>query len=98
MEMASKSDHFLNFYFLTTRHVGSQLPAQGSNLCPLSWKHSLNHWTAREVPKATYFKRQLKEMGNLRSEQSGSNIFTIFKMRHLGQVIEKKKKEEGLKT
>ena len=67
MEMASKSDHFLNFYFLTTRHVGSQLPAQGSNLCPLSWKHSLNHWTAREVPKATYFKRQLKEMGNLRS-------------------------------
>ena len=25
-------------------------PEQGSNPCPLHWKHSLNHWTAREVP------------------------------------------------
>ena len=57
MEMANESYCFLNFYFLTKRHVGSQLPAEGSNLCPLRWKHSLNHWTAKEVPKATYFKR-----------------------------------------
>ena len=67
MEMANESYCFLNFYFLTKRHVGSQLPAEGSNLCSLRWKHSLNHWTAKEVPEATYFKRQLKEMGNLRS-------------------------------
>ena len=93
--MASKSYRFLKFYFLTTQHVGSQLPAQGWNLCPLHWKHNLNHCTTREVPKATYFKRQLKEMGNLRSKQSGSNIVTIFKMGHLGQVIAKKKKKKG---
>jgi len=53
---------------------------------------SPNRWTTREVPKATYFKRQLKEMGNLKSKQSGSNIVTIFKMGHLGQVIAKKEK------
>ena len=26
-------------------------PNQGSNLCPLQWKHSLNHWTTRDVPR-----------------------------------------------
>ena len=31
------------------QHVGSQFPSQGSNLCPLHWKYSLNHWTTREV-------------------------------------------------
>ena len=43
---------FLCFGFWAARHVGSQLPDQGSNLCPLHWKHSLNHWTIREVLRA----------------------------------------------
>ena len=31
----------------------SWFPNQGSNLCPLLWKHSLDHWTTREVPTFT---------------------------------------------
>ena len=30
-------------------------PDQGSNLCPLQWECSLNHWTVREVPCHTSF-------------------------------------------
>ena len=39
------------FFGHTARHVGSQLPNQGSNPCPLALEAwSLNHWTTREVP------------------------------------------------
>ena len=38
------------------QHVRSQFPNQRLNLCPLHWEHSLNHWTAREVPE--FFKCQ----------------------------------------
>ena len=31
--------------------AGSQFLDQGSNLCPLQWKQSPNHWTAREFPR-----------------------------------------------
>ena len=41
---------FLCFGFLSGRHVGSQLPRQGSNPHPLHWKVKPNHWTTREVP------------------------------------------------
>ena len=34
----------------TTWHAESLFPNQGSNLHPHHWKHSLNHWTSREVP------------------------------------------------
>ena len=29
-------------------------PNQELNLCPLHWKHSLNHWTARGVLEWTF--------------------------------------------
>ena len=29
---------------------GIQFPDQGSNLGPLHWEHSLNHWATKEVP------------------------------------------------
>ena len=32
------------------RHVESRFPDQVSNLHPLQWKWSLNHWITREVP------------------------------------------------
>lgn len=35
--------------FLAARHVGSQLPNQGSNPQPLHWKQSPKHGTTREV-------------------------------------------------
>ena len=38
------------FDFLTARYLGSYLPYQGPNLCPLIGRHSLNHWATREVP------------------------------------------------
>ena len=40
------------FFFFLLYHVtcGILFPNQGLNPCPLHWKHSLNHWTAREVP------------------------------------------------
>ena len=32
--------HFFFFFFgCASRHAGSQFPDQGSNLCPLQWKH-----------------------------------------------------------
>ena len=45
---------FILIYFLIfwPHHMacGSLVPNQGSNLCPLHWKHEdLTHWTAREV-------------------------------------------------
>ena len=42
-----------NFFFFcgTKAHVGFYSPNQGLNLCPIYWKHSLNHWTTREVPQ-----------------------------------------------
>ena len=30
------------FFFLATRHVGSQLPNQGLNSCPRNWKHRVS--------------------------------------------------------
>ena len=40
---------FKKVLFLHTKgHVGS-FPLQGLNPGPLHWKHSLNHWTTREV-------------------------------------------------
>ena len=44
---------FIYFLGLATQHVGSQFPNEGSHPCPLHWKHSLNHWTARKVPGIT---------------------------------------------
>ena len=41
----------LMFWFLVTKHVGSQPPNQGLNPHALHfWRWSLNHWTATEVP------------------------------------------------
>ena len=38
------------------QHVGSQFPHQGFNLCSQAVEgQSLNHWTAREVPKLFQF-------------------------------------------
>ena len=31
-------------------HKGSHFPDQGSNLCPLHWECSFNHWPTRDVP------------------------------------------------
>ena len=48
----------LCFGFLAARHVGSQLPDQGSNPHPLHWKvksQPLDHWTTGEVPESIFF-------------------------------------------
>ena len=39
----------LCFGFLTTRHVGSQFPDQGSNQHPCIGRQSLKHWATWEV-------------------------------------------------
>ena len=39
----------------TTQTVGSQLIDQESKPCPALKAHSLNHWTAREVPRGHRF-------------------------------------------
>ena len=40
---------FYVLVFLAVRHVGSQLPDQGSNPHPLHWKVKSYHWTTRGV-------------------------------------------------
>ena len=40
---------FLLIYTLLS--ISDLFPDQGSNPFPLLWKHSLNYWTAREVPR-----------------------------------------------
>ena len=47
---------FLYVFGCITQHVGSQFLDQGSNLHLLHWKHSLNHWTTREIPSFSFFK------------------------------------------
>ena len=39
----------------TMWYMGSQFSEQGSNPCPLQWRHSLNHWATREVPQLLFF-------------------------------------------
>ena len=41
---------FLKFFGCALQHVGSYFLDQGLNLCPLHWRRSLNHCTAREAP------------------------------------------------
>ena len=52
---------FLFFFFAlaTLQHVGSQLPNQGLNPCPLDWKLRVNHWTTREVPQVLHSNHSL---------------------------------------
>ena len=45
---------FFFFFDCTGRYLGSYFLR--SNLHPLHWKHSLNHWTTREVPVHIIFK------------------------------------------
>ena len=42
------------------RHVGSWFPDQGSNLCPLKWKHSLKHCITRGVPIRNFLMQEKK--------------------------------------
>ena len=49
------------FYFIifksvghTTQHVGSSLLTRDSTCIPYIGRQSLNHWTAREVPKFVF--------------------------------------------
>ena len=49
------SQHQSLFQWVNSSHemakvLEFQLPNQGSNLHPLQWKQSHNHWTSREVP------------------------------------------------
>ena len=48
---------YLFFFFFpqTAWRVGSSFPDQGLNPCPLQWKCRLNHWTAREVPRTSFY-------------------------------------------
>ena len=45
-----------HFFFLAAWDVGCGIlvPNQGLNQCPQQWKRSVNHCTAREVPKNTF--------------------------------------------
>lgn len=43
------------FFFFLLYHGHVTLVNQGSNLCPLQWKHRvLTPWTAREVPASVF--------------------------------------------
>ena len=57
---------YIYIYFsCTATLVGFQFPDQGSNLCSLSWKHSLNHWTTRIVQKYDFCRKYgVKVPGN----------------------------------
>ena len=60
---------WLVFFGRAMRHVGSQLPDQGSNLYPpLHWElgaWSLNHWTTREVLLPPSLKRKSRFLFNI---------------------------------
>ena len=44
----------LHFGFLAARHVGSELPDQGSNSHSCIGRRSLNHWTPGKSPKLCF--------------------------------------------
>ena len=44
----------LCFCFLAARHVADQ----ESDLHPLHWKESLNHWTPKDVPPSLILKKE----------------------------------------
>lgn len=52
-----QSDWLFFFFLLTAR--GTQhfkFPDWGSNPSPLQWKHSLNPWTTRQIPRLAFYK------------------------------------------
>lgn len=43
------------FVLYVRQHAGSQVPSQGSNLCPLKWKHRLLTTECQKSPKLSVF-------------------------------------------
>ena len=61
----SSHDKYYHYHFLTTPSSMwdcSSLKRKRLNPGALQWKHSLNHWTAREVPINTVFMQYLKKI------------------------------------
>ena len=52
-------DFFFFFSGHDPQHLGFHFLNQGLNLGPVKWKHSLNHWTTREVPISIFKKNAL---------------------------------------
>ena len=92
IEFAKTTASVLCFGFLAMRHVGSQLPNQGSNpYPPCIRRQSLNHQTTREVPKNKFLcwellSFQLKFMGKSKGWQTsvkgkrvktGANVVSV---------------------
>ena len=47
--------YILVFFCHATWHMGSQFPDQEPHSKHLHWKHTVNHWTVREVPPVYIF-------------------------------------------
>ena len=55
------------FFSLAAPHGLQNIADQGSNLSSLLWKHSLRHWTTREVPICLVLKQASREEGKVGS-------------------------------
>ena len=73
---------FLFFFFWPHHVVCGIFPDQGSNLCPLQWKHkSPNHWIPREVPCFSLIRRAL--VMTFRAHQIIQDDFSISTLKHI---------------
>ena len=62
MVTMSSSNGKLCIFFFGCWHLGFSFSDQGLKLCPLQWKQSLNHWTAREVPAPLFLSSVLSNL------------------------------------
>ena len=56
-----------NHLFFWPHQMASQFPKQGLNPSHLQWKHSLNHWTAKEVQIILLCFMPITELSNFQS-------------------------------
>ena len=67
---------------MAAQDVESDFPKQGLNPHPLCWKHSLNHWTAREVLS---LKHKIVG-GEMNGESNMESYITICKIDSQGEL------------
>ena len=82
MEKNNAGIAFFISFGLTAQHV------EGSNLYPLQWKHSLNHWTTREVLGIAVLIRVINEgfSEKQRRERCEDSSLWLSEEEHSGQT------------
>ena len=80
---------FFFFFFHTRQHAGSYFPNEESNLRPLQWKHSLNHWATRAVPRHNFLITQnyhLTATEQVFLDFFGHRLWSPFSLEHKWKV------------